>query len=379
VTLSAHTIRAVVVGGVTLDVQEATVTMDAGWAPYVQVDLTCRIHDLAAMYRLDPTASPQRVTVDLEAAYADSLPLADLSRMWAGKTLGQIVPPGPTLADLSALLVRPFEPGGTLRPPTRLSLDLSLRERSISSDSATVLLRLASDEAVLQDWAYLGAAPLDTGLRSVRRLAEYVLGQVGRQLEVDQLADGPVAPEAAIWDPGKSAWDFAAGPVQTADLRLWNDGTGLWHLTKANAVGSTARPVTRLTALTEHDDRTSMDGDWYDAVVIKYTWQDAEDKTQVRYDSASMKGYRKVRTLDMNSRWPGPGGARAVLMRQIGRAREAPVTAVSDYSCVPGNRIAITPPTGGPLVSGVVQSVQWAYPADEMRVTSRDLIERNIV
>jgi len=379
VTLSAHVVRAVVVGGLTLDVQEATVTLDEGWAPFVQVDLTCRITDLAAMYRLDPTASPVRVTVDLEAAYADSLPLADLSRMWAGKTLGQIVPPGPTLADLSALLVRPFEPGGTLRPPTRLSLDLSLRHRSISSDSATVLLRLAGDEAVLQDWAYLGSAPLDTGLRSVRRLAEYVLGQVGRQLEVDQLADGAVAPDAAIWDPGKSAWDFASGPVQAADLRLWCGADGLWHLTKANAVGSTARPVTRLSAFTEHDDTSTMDGDWYDAVVIKYTWQDAEGNSQTRYDSAAVKGYRKVRTLDLSSRYPGPGGARAVLMRQIGRARDVPVTAVSDYSCIPGNRIVITPPTGGPTLSGVVRSVQWAFPADEMRVTSRDLIERDIV
>lgn len=76
----------------------------------------------------------------------------------------------------------PFEHtvnGGTPRP-----FDLLLRSRVVDHDAKTVRLRLASDEALLQDYATLTA---DAGARaheaSLRAVVDYVLAKIGAALE----------------------------------------------------------------------------------------------------------------------------------------------------------------------------------------------------
>jgi hypothetical protein len=88
----------------------------------------------------------------------------------------------------------PAAPVWTPDPPR--TFNMGLRSREVLENGQAVALHLATDEALLQDYAVLAR---DTGMRaqeaSLRAVCNYVLGKVGAHLE----AGGPDANMTALW------------------------------------------------------------------------------------------------------------------------------------------------------------------------------------
>lgn len=103
--------------------------------------------------------------------------------------------------------------------------DLGLRARSVDHQAKTVTLELASDEAVLQDFATLVT---DTGARvheaSARAVCNYVLGKIGAALE----AGADDANLTAYW----ALSNQIANPSMEVNAAGWLAGTGAGSLSR---------------------------------------------------------------------------------------------------------------------------------------------------
>lgn len=141
--ITEHVYGAGILGSpfVQLSVSGGNVTLDAGAVPHVRASLTVAVEDVAILDRLDPRDSPRII---VQAILRDA----------AG----------------AAVNLRSF--------------NLGLRSTTPDRASGTVSLELASDEALLQDFAQLD----DDGTprqfeSSIRDVCNYVLDKIGASLE----------------------------------------------------------------------------------------------------------------------------------------------------------------------------------------------------
>jgi len=156
-TISKHTYTATLLvdDGYPLAVQGGQITMDEGWAPHVQAQLTIAMPEETVLELLDPR-DDVRVLVTAESEFSD----------WNNQPL----------------------------PATSRSFNLCLRSRIIRHESAEVTLDLASDEALLQDDVLVDDEPnrdalaYQESLRSI--IDEVVLSRIGAHLEPGD-ADAP--------------------------------------------------------------------------------------------------------------------------------------------------------------------------------------------
>jgi hypothetical protein len=121
-------------------------------------------------------------------------------------------------------------------PDTPRVFNLGLRERVVDHDAKTVSLFLASDEALLMDYATLvedtGARAYETSLRAV---CNYVLGKIGATLD-------PAGPDVDVTATFEIT-NYVNNPVAdtTAGFVLGTNATGLGTDNTAGAIlGSTA-------------------------------------------------------------------------------------------------------------------------------------------
>jgi hypothetical protein len=136
---------------VPLDLIDTTVTLDDGWSPYAKATLVCYAPSIEVLEALDPRKG-LRVKVVLEQRWGDD------SGNW--NNFGY-------------------------RAPVTRTFDLSLRERAVDKQAGTMALTLASDEALLLDYALVATAPDQTPLSlqaSLRSVVNYVLAKVGATL-----------------------------------------------------------------------------------------------------------------------------------------------------------------------------------------------------
>jgi len=355
---------------VPLVVIDASVDLDESWSPYAQARLTCAIPPLASLDAIDPRLG-RRIRIRLQQTFGDSEPLSALSAAWAGTTLATQTA---ALADtflngLSATYGHPYNAFGT-RASTRRSLDLVLRSREVDHANGTMYLTAASDESLLQDYGLVATTATSAGPTSVRTICAWVLGKVGLVL-YPGTADGTVTD--STWLPGVSAWDYLRPLVDAVGLRLWCDDRRNFYL--ADPIDGTSGGLSiSAKYATQATDVIDMERDWYDAVVITYSWRDAAGNDQTAYDTASAAGYSKVLALTYDRPYPGRGAAAAMLSRTLGRGRQQALEAVSDYSAAPGMAITVTLPNT-PIQTGLLSAVSWQVPGDEMRLTPRDLID----
>ncbi|TQJ31944.1 hypothetical protein [Microbacterium sp. SLBN-146] len=153
-TTSTHIYSAFLIGtpDVPLSVTGGSVTLDAGAAPHVQAEIRIAVPDAPTLALLDPRESA-RVRIEVDGVY----PAFSLHR----------------------------------------EFDLSLRDRDSDQAGAVLTLALASDEALLEDYAPLedDATPLDHQA-SLRDLVAYVLSKVSGALAPGSI-DPPVPALAA--------------------------------------------------------------------------------------------------------------------------------------------------------------------------------------
>lgn len=116
--------------------------------------------------------------------------------------------------DSRRLAITAARDGGSPR-----TFNLGVREATPDRAGGTVTLRLASDEAVLMDYAQLVD---DNGPRahqaSLRAVCNYVLGKIGAALQ----AGGPDADVTAYW----SVTNLVPNPRLANDANAWQTGSG---------------------------------------------------------------------------------------------------------------------------------------------------------
>ncbi|MDN4598842.1 hypothetical protein [Leifsonia virtsii] len=374
-TIDRHSIFAQLSVGGVLDVKSADITMDETWAPFVQARIVCALPDPSVRELIDPR-NDIRLTLRVRQDFGESGRLADLSAMWAGKTLGSPddIPGSATLGAISAWRAAAWNSFG-VRPTTSRSFNLSVRSRPYAHKDGTVSIVAASDEALLQDQALLGSAVIRPPASTVRGLVSYVLAQIGAVL-LDGPADADLPATVGVATPGMTWWSFLTPILQQAGLRLWCDGRRSWRLAEQISTVKGNIVLSYLSTITDATDDIDRDGnEWYDAVQITYTWTDAWGMQQTAYDWAETPGYSKVLSLEYrDARYPGPGAAQRVLERALGRGRVLNLRAVSDYSVEPSAPITMTLPDT-PVQTGAASAVTWRFPDGEMEVKSRGLVD----
>lgn len=129
-----------------LDVRDGRATLDEGWSPYAQADLTVAMPDQTVFDALDPRSEP-RPRVKVTATRVN--------------------------VTFNVTQTRTF--------------DLVIVDRKLDHNEATVALTLASDEALLQDDALVATTADSTALQkqsSVRSIInDYVLAPIGAALQ----------------------------------------------------------------------------------------------------------------------------------------------------------------------------------------------------
>lgn len=176
--ISTHEYTAYLVGSpdVELSVRGGQVRIDAGAASHVTASITIAVPDEDTLTDLDPREGA-RVRLEVDATY-----------------------PTKTVAR---------------------TFDLGLRTRPNRHTDGTLTLDLASDEALLLDWAPLADddTPFDYA-DSVRDIVDYVLGEVisGTTLETTPTTDADLTPLWAITN-------LCTNPSATVDGTGWSNGT----------------------------------------------------------------------------------------------------------------------------------------------------------
>lgn len=372
-TVSAHTIHAYV-GDTELEVIDANLELNESWSPYVQASLTIHAPDLATVNAIDPR-SKTHVRVFVEEVFGESEHVSHLTALYGGGTLAALTTAYTTkfLFALTALWFQPWNSFG-VRASTRRDFYLSVRRRTIDHAAGTVSIDLASDEMYLQDYALASTLVYAPGTLSVRAAVSDALARIGAYLQAGT-ADGTIEANASSWLPGQSAWDYVSPLVQQAKLRLYCDEKGRFWLVSDGYTEPGQTVLTYTGTIVSGEDEIDRDGDaWFDAVVISYKWTDSLGATLTNYDFAAQPNFSKVKHLEYTTAYPGPGAAQQVLNRSLAKGRTQSVTAVSDYSVTPSQAVSVALPDTD-VQTGYVSSVSWAYPADEMQVTTRGLVE----
>jgi len=412
-TISKHNIEAWV-GTQRLGVISGDITMDESWAPYVQGSITIPL-DMDILDSIDPRTGA-RIKVFISQEYGESDKLSVITTNYSGQTLAAISTEyaGKTLADLSAWYFAPYNQpgsnkldtlsnlftGGTLETASTAwdgllfediseqfyrsypdginnnherGLDLTVRSRTLDVGESTITIELASDEALMLDFAHVGVNNFAPASQDLRTIVKEVLSKIGDAL-VDGAVTSTVDSAAIIWQPGQTAWDYLNPLVKKAGLRLYCDEKRLWHLvTDTDTLPGLVElfSVGTIKSTAEVIDRNS--DEWFDAVVIKYSYVNDLGQTVNAFDTAAENGYSKVKLIEFDTPFPGLGAAQRILDRALARGSQQDVTAVSNYAVTPSTQCTIYI-TGFPALENYIKSVTWNFPSDEMTIKTRQLI-----
>ncbi|QUC01099.1 hypothetical protein [Cellulosimicrobium cellulans] len=372
-TASAH-FRTFTVGLQRYTVLSGSLMKDETVIPYVQGDVTVPVtaENYAAIKALDPRTGPRGV-LTLVQRFGESDPVSALTAELTGRTVADLTTTWDnwTAKNVSDTYGRPYNDFG-MKPSTRLTGSLGIREVSIDYDSWTATVRLASDEARLMDTintATVDRVPDDS---TVREAVQMVLGYIGSFLQVDDGVDHNFRSDAGGWAPGQSAWSYVQPLVESAGLRLYCDETGRWHLVEQE---TSSTDVTRLQSaqVSSMNTRTDREGNWYDAVMIEYRWRDVSDVEHVVYDyAASTENPTRPRFIRRDRVWPGDGAAASILRRDKLSGARTQVSAVADYSVSTDGTLAVSFTSLGEVLAGDIESVQWFFDDDRMTVIAKD-------
>lgn len=181
-------------------------------------------------------------------------------------------------------------------------------------------------------------------------------------------------PELFTWEAGQTAWDFLAPLVASAGLRLFCDEQRRWYLIDPSDWTVPGRFSARPDNTVEGTD--TMDADDEDngvtGVVAIFKWEDPSGISRTKKETAGSAG--KVKVLEFDRQYPGPGIAAAHLAKVQGLGRTQDVTVATDYSIRPGQEVQIDLPGTYPQL-GTVNRIRWELTSGLMSIGSAGLRE----
>lgn len=274
------------VDGTTLIAEVGNISIDDQNIPAITASVTVP-YDADVLAALDPrTTDVPRVTLhgritewssvplSSVSSYADAVggTIADLTTAWSGLELG----------DVSAMFGAPLH-SAAAAAPTSMTLDLHVRE--ISHDDWEMTISLASDEALLTDWAPTSAGDVlpmttETDVTNRQLVATWVNPVIGSVLGY-RLTPGPYDATALSatwsdlidWTVWTSAWDMFRPAIEDTDLklRIGASGRGFTLLRPEDAIRDQTDHAFQLTPLdvTSAKDVYSRNGDWYDSALLR--------------------------------------------------------------------------------------------------------------
>lgn len=185
------------------------------------------------------------------------------------------------------------------------------------------------------------------------------------------LVDAAV-PSALIWEAGQSAMEFLAPLVQRFGFRLVCDEHRDWSLRDAEYVAPGSTTIRYGVNMVAGSERVSRDDDvWCDSAVVEYEWTTLDGEQLRRLDTFTLGGsFPKVRRLQKQTPYPGPGFAEYVVRRAQGRGREVTATTVADWSALVEGLVAVRL-DGSVEQVGTIQSLEFDLSRDEMTVNAR--------
>lgn len=266
---------------ITLEVISGNVSIDDQNVPAITASLLVP-YDATVAAALDPRQTvPPRVTLTARMTEWASGPISAITTFLASATtIAGITArwPGTTLGDISSTFGGPLHAGASTTP-TEMSFDLHVRE--IDDGSYDMTVSLASDEALLPDWAPTDG--LDFGRlndyqegipdQQVRKWVDPILQLVlGRKTDVNAYSTAnltTVYTDVINRTLDMSGWDMLRQPLDDADLKLRvnRDGAGFSMLPPNDEIPGKAwsAVLTDDDVLTARRVRTRSE-EWYDSV-----------------------------------------------------------------------------------------------------------------
>lgn len=303
-----------------LDVESGTLTFDESWSPRIQASLVCLLPgDQSTLDRLD---SRKSFRVRIEAGYE-----------WDSVT-----------------------------EDVQLLADLHVRSREVKRPENRLVLRLASDESLSQDYKRLSweAQPPQTNLRdAVQFHADKARTGLGPAVVISDLPVGAGASAVAgmTQAPGQDSWSLLADAANRAAAQVFVDSEAQWRIAPPPVLSA----VTSLNLTTGgggiiSDATASLDREeFHNAVCLKYVWKDGAGVEQTVYGNAYvMDGDFAVSTIGYNTYYEeravpatqvqADDAARSALAALGRRGASYTMTAVAAYWLRPGQTVTATLP-----------------------------------
>ncbi|WP_144797697.1 hypothetical protein [Microbacterium paludicola] len=355
-------------GVITADAITAQVSLSEARFPYGEVTITVPLPtEQEALESTNPRHGDVRLLLDMRESVGDPVRAADVTAEHGGSVESVTTM---FAGGITAVTERYF--AGWNSDDTRGSAlrgNFVVVSREIDHVAGTVTYQARTDEALATAYRLLSTTSETSGSLQVRATVNYALAKIGAVL-VPGVADASIdEPDAIVWEPGTSAWDYIRNVAEAAGLVVRCDERRRWTLTRRDAVLDTVVSLNRHIRVRERIDLT---GDTFaDGIVIRYGWRDAvTGDTRVRYDTASTGAESiKVIRIERDVPYPGPGAAAYWLNRLAARGRVFDIDQVSDYSIRPGTQFTTAVPLT-PAQVGHVESVEWALPERVMTITT---------
>lgn len=183
------------------------------------------------------------------------------------------------------------------------------------------------------------------------------------------------SPALFDWTPGQSLFDFLQPLINAAGLRLFCDENRVWRLVRPEEYEVPGYVVAQTghNAIEGTDAITRNDDTWADAVVVKYTWTDADGVSHSAYDAAGPDDGKTI-TREVEREYTGPGAAASILASFAGRGRTQSVTVVGQYLATPGMDVTVNLP-GTLTQTGTVRAVELDLGSGINRIETRGLTD----
>lgn len=183
-----------------------------------------------------------------------------------------------------------------------------------------------------------------------------------------------IDPDALIWKTGVNAWDFLLPLTSAAGLILYCDELRDWRLVTAEERSlGTQINVSPTNTRAGTDTLTRVDPDvWCTGIIVRYKWDDKDGISHEKLDTAGTSGV--LVEIVMNTPYPGPGAAAAILARRDGLGRVQSVTSTTQYNTTPGMSVQISLP-GAPDTLGRITAVDFDLAEGYMQLDTAGLID----